>query len=87
MRSLIAEIRHGKRASDALLIWKFGYDVTVRTSFVRTDSCGGEEGKGRLNINLYRTLLKAVNLRIKYFVFQFLLPSPDREIFRKHTKK
>ena len=45
------------------------------------------EGEGHLNINLYRTLLKAANIPIKYFVSHFLVPSPNQKIFRKHTLK
>lgn len=45
------------------------------------------EANRHLNINLHRTLLKAVNLPVKYFVSHILLPYPDRDVFRKHIKK
>ena len=45
------------------------------------------EGQGRLNVKLCRTLLKTVNIPIKYFVSHFLLPSPNRKVFRKHANK
>ena len=45
------------------------------------------EGEGRLNINRYRTLLKVVNIPIKFFVSHFLLLPPNRRVFRKHPKK
>ena len=45
------------------------------------------EGNRHLNINLHRTLLKAVNLPVKYFVSHILIPYPNWEVFRKHIKK
>ena len=55
------------------------------SSFVQ--NVGEGEGEGRLNINRYRTLLKAVNIPIKFFVSHFLLLPPNRRVFRKHPKK
>ena len=45
------------------------------------------KGNRRLNVNSHPTLLKAVNLPVKYFVCHILLPYADPEVFRKHTKK
>ena len=87
----VAKLQRAKCASEAPWVRKIDNpsrraNLVVTSpwepSFVRTDSW-----EGGLNINLYRTLLKAVNIPISFFVSHFLLPSPDRNVFRKHKKK
>ena len=70
--SILAELQRAKRASEAHWVRKIGYlssrENVVKTSPYEHPSPVQTPGEGdrRLNIKLYRTLLKAVNIPIKY---------------------
>ena len=88
-----AELQRAKHASEAPWVRKIGNpssreNLVMRSPYERPSSAQTlAEGEGLLNIGLYRTLLKSVNIPIKYLVSHFLLPSPDRKVFRAHTKE
>ena len=89
----VAKLQCAKRASDAPWVRKIG-NPSRQANLVMTSPSGRPlavqtlgNGEGGLNINLYRTLLKAIDIPIYFCVFHFSLPSPDRKAFRKHAKK
>ena len=79
---VIAELQHMKPASKAPWVRKIGNPSSLENVVMTSYECPSSiqtfwQGGGYLNIILYCLLLKAVKIAIKYFVFHFLLTSPD----------